>query len=325
MATQPAKLQREQIDALLYGGKTTPRFTQDSPVLPDVWIKYAEEPQSPHELLLTPYHDPRGNSCTAGELSRVLKACLALDETRRPRGGPRKIGGGAAVAYNQATVLARLWFDELVRVVLPLSAWWYRLGAARRAAPPQEPEVGTETKSDSTARPEEPADRRRRERADMLRKLREPGYLGHLVKVLRDPRSSHSELSPDLLWMVNVIGSIGILWHEGPLGPPPTVRPWPMEEEEERKLQGDALAKYDVELDEHYRAVVDRVIYLTDGLENAPWGAKNVSVDRPLLWSVSLNRQASSTIWRSRATVKADAATRVFDISCRELAWAIID
>ena len=42
------KLDREQIEILLYGGRHNPRFTQDSPVLPDVWIKYAEEPHVPH-------------------------------------------------------------------------------------------------------------------------------------------------------------------------------------------------------------------------------------------------------------------------------------
>lgn len=319
----PDKLKREQIDALLYGGENTARFTQDSPVLPDVWIKYAEEPHRPHELLLTPYQDPRGGSCTAGQLSRVLKACLALDEARRPAGGPRKSGGGASVAYNQATVLARLWFDELVRVVLPLSAWWHRLGGARRTALPK-PGEPAEKKPLPDMR-EEPADRRRAERGQMLQKLRDPAHRKDLVTALRDPRSTLSEISPDLLWMVNVIGSIGIVWHEGPDGPPPPAPRWPMPDAELRKLQVDARESYLRELDKHYGAVVDRIIYLADGLENAPWGAKDVPSDRPLLWSVSLNRQARSTMWRSRATVKADAAGRVFDITCQDLAWAVID
>jgi hypothetical protein len=30
------------------------RFTQDSPVLPDVWIHYGLEPKEPLDLLLTP-------------------------------------------------------------------------------------------------------------------------------------------------------------------------------------------------------------------------------------------------------------------------------
>src|SRR6185436_20965087 len=129
----PLKLMREQIDTLLYGGRYNPRFTQDSPVLPDVWIKYGEEPDVPHEVLLTPYQSARGGTVSAGDLSRVRKACLAQDQARKPPGRPR---GPAAVAYTQATVLARLWFDELVRVVLPLSFWWHRIGDSPRSTGP---------------------------------------------------------------------------------------------------------------------------------------------------------------------------------------------
>ena len=36
----------------------------------------------------------------------------------------RPTEGSYEIAYNQSTVAARLWFDELVRVVLPMSHWW---------------------------------------------------------------------------------------------------------------------------------------------------------------------------------------------------------
>ena len=45
---------------------------------------------------------------------------------------------------------------------------------------------------------------------------------------------------------------------------------------------------------------------------------------RPL-WSVSLNRKVKATLWRSRATVKADAASNVFPPDVEGLAWAIVD
>jgi subtilisin family serine protease len=40
---------------------------------------------------------------------------------------------------------------------------------------------------------------------------------------------------------------------------------------------------------------------------------------------VALNREATPTISRSTLAIKADAARRLFDISCRDLTWAIID
>src|SRR6266511_241004 len=51
--------------------------------------------------------------------------------------------------------------------------------------------------------------------------------------------------------------------------------------------------------------------------------------DHPLelqpLWSVSRNRDVRATLWRSRETVKADAASRVFPSDTEGLAWAVID
>jgi serine protease AprX len=43
------------------------------------------------------------------------------------------------------------------------------------------------------------------------------------------------------------------------------------------------------------------------------------------LWSVSRNRKVKATLWRSRETVKADAASRVFPADTEGLAWAVID
>jgi serine protease AprX len=43
------------------------------------------------------------------------------------------------------------------------------------------------------------------------------------------------------------------------------------------------------------------------------------------LWSVSRNRTVKATMWRSRQTVKADAASRVFPADIEGLAWAVVD
>lgn len=47
--------------------------------------------------------------------------------------------------------------------------------------------------------------------------------------------------------------------------------------------------------------------------------------EKPSLKRVTRNRPAGKTVYRSRRTVKADAANRLFDVSCAELAWAVID
>ena len=44
-----------------------------------------------------------------------------------------------------------------------------------------------------------------------------------------------------------------------------------------------------------------------------------------VLWSVSRNRKVSSTVWRSRLTVKADAVAKLFDIQAKDICWAVLD
>jgi hypothetical protein len=46
---------------------------------------------------------------------------------------------------------------------------------------------------------------------------------------------------------------------------------------------------------------------------------------RHLLWSVSLNRPASIAVRQSCPAVKADAAVRLFQMSCKELCWGVVD
>jgi serine protease AprX len=101
---------RKLLERLMYGTGTVKRFTQDSPVLPDVWMAFFADPTGRIDLLLTPQ---RGTP--TGMLAKVVR-----DGVRKERGE----GERADVSYNQATVAVRLSFAELIRVVLPLTRWW---------------------------------------------------------------------------------------------------------------------------------------------------------------------------------------------------------
>src|SRR5687768_657640 len=112
---EPIYLKRELVEQLLFGSGHVRRFTQDSPVLPDVWIEYATDPEKKAEqitrrypngaldLLLSPYREARTGDVRAELRKRV-------PESR--------------IVYNQSTVLARLTFKELVRGVIPMTEWW---------------------------------------------------------------------------------------------------------------------------------------------------------------------------------------------------------
>ena len=123
------QLARGETEKLIYGTRDTPRYTQDSPVLPDVWIEYGLNPLEPMDLLLTP-HFSSSPGAVARHLRERLEAMRGFDWTNpnpeesgpeAPGGGPR---GEPNVVYTQAYVAVSLYLDELVQLVLPMTPWW---------------------------------------------------------------------------------------------------------------------------------------------------------------------------------------------------------
>ena len=100
---------------LLTEGLGARRFTQASPVLPDVWLAYAVSPDEPQELLITP--DRRGR---AGVLAQDLR--VAIDEWRGS--GKKSSRLSPRIASAPDLVAIRLHLDELVAVALPWTQWW---------------------------------------------------------------------------------------------------------------------------------------------------------------------------------------------------------
>jgi serine protease AprX len=105
----PADLER-----WIFGPQDERRFTQDSPVLPEVWLRYGEEPDRPQDLLLTPHQHS-----SSARLMRALLRCLQEDRA------------GAEVALNEGYVVARLSFEQLIGCVVPLSPWWQQVWPPR--------------------------------------------------------------------------------------------------------------------------------------------------------------------------------------------------
>ena len=115
-------MERERIEELFYGRpEHQRRFTQDFPVLPDVWIAYGRTPGDRVEVLLTPHTESN-----AAAVSNALRARLALD--RSADGSAWKAEhpglGAPRVMFNESVVLATLSFWELLRGALPLTDWW---------------------------------------------------------------------------------------------------------------------------------------------------------------------------------------------------------
>lgn len=182
------KLDRAFVEKLMFGTGRARRFTQDSPVLPDVWLAFAGVMDDEHliwrrqdalELILTPYRKEQPG--------RVRRELLDVLPDKRAR-----------VIYNQTAVMADLRFEELVRAVLPMTAWWTKLS----------------------------------ERID---DLQDPDVQKRLAQAVRDPENAESQftkeeredpitqavlfLPADVFWLVRVVGAIA-LWRSSKKLPP---------------------------------------------------------------------------------------------------------
>ena len=99
------------------------RRTQDSPVMPDVWLRYIrvaekiarKRSRDPTvDLLITPWSNTR-----AGQIADQLRTRLKPEEKGKP--------GTARIALSDSRVVACVDFDVLVRDIVPMSGWWRRL------------------------------------------------------------------------------------------------------------------------------------------------------------------------------------------------------
>ena len=282
MKSKKPVISREELQKLMYSVGKVQRFTQDSPIMPDVWIAYGENPDAPQDLLLTP-HNKRSN---AGELSRGLRE--RLQEERKTavwqalhgqEKGTEPFESAYNIAYNQSTVAVRLYFDELIRVALPMTRWWQEYVWKRGADA----------------------------RAQLLNNRESwPDF----AKAIDDPEEAARDIepekrwSPDLFWMFIIVGTIAARQ----LGLPKTRKGSP------RLSEVQAVARL-------MEGLVEVEVSEQDSAEVKERKKRWFSA----LWSVNRNREAESTVTRSSLAVKADAARRLFNVSCKDLTWAVID
>lgn len=101
-------LKQHELEQLLLESAGRPRFTQDSPIFPDVWLAYRDKPSDHREdLLLEPHH-----RAPAGQLATAVREGLGSLETAH------------RLAYAGEYVAVELTLRELLAAVLPLSSWW---------------------------------------------------------------------------------------------------------------------------------------------------------------------------------------------------------
>lgn len=276
------RLNRRQLEDVIFGATGFRRFTQDSPVLPDVWVAYGDSPDGQHDLLLTPFW-----GSPPGKLAKCIAERIEA-ERRLPRSKSirrKGKGRGAEIAYNASTVALRLYFDEMIRVVLPMTKWWNTYILTDK---------GKTFSQVITSKPF------REKLALALTDAGEDGdgasagkqvwdlnrALKHAVWGSRKPK-----LNSQLVWLIKIVGAIAYA----------------------RAGKGSEDM-----LDEPRQIIEAFAELMKDTIAVNPG-------ETSLIYSVNLNRPANAMIWQSSTAVKADAARRVFEVKCDDIRWAIID
>ncbi len=249
---------RDEFIKMLLGDERSRRFTQDSPILPEVWLKYSEVDENTSvDLLLNPHR-----LATPGKLRLRLSECLREENVRAKHQsespGTASDGKGQIrhpLVYNESHVVAQLTFRELIRCALPLTKWWNKY--CWRGI--DWTNIG-------------------------------PDLWDILGNDLKERDTRKRKYSDDLFWFLRLVGKLSSESED----PPTSVG-----------SNDERLFKIGLEF-----------------LEGVRIGRKE---DEFLLWSVSLNRAARPTVFKSTATVKADAARQLFNLNASGIRWAIID
>jgi len=101
------------VELLLFGHKSDRRQLQDSPILGDVWNAFAKRPAKAMDLLITPH-----SKHSAGKVAVRLADEVA---EMKMHGAPEE---EAQIAYLQGFIVARLFFEEVIRIIVPMTLWW---------------------------------------------------------------------------------------------------------------------------------------------------------------------------------------------------------
>jgi serine protease AprX len=249
MALDPKLLEK-----LIFGAESGRRYTQDSPILPDVWIAYCKNPTERRDLILRPFW-----GTAAGELAGIVRRRLEHE-----RAGPRarKMPPSHGIAHIHDNVAVELTLRELVRVVLPLTQWW------RDRIEKQLDELGL----------------------SLGGRRAEPRRLVDALQAAQADRHAAGMRAPDLCWLAGLLGAF--------------TEPDAWEPADGTDPDFDRLAR---------------------GAFSILRGVRQERRAEATVWNVNYNRQVKLAVDRARLSVKADAAWRLFNITCSELTWAILD
>ncbi|WP_218893612.1 S8 family peptidase [Mycolicibacterium vinylchloridicum] len=281
---QAEEIPQALVEYILLGSGDSRRHMQDSPILGDVWIAYAQHPNEPIDLLITSHKDTTANDLAA-EIFRQLRGTRQAAGRNDPR-----------VAAVQNYVAARLYFDEVIRILMPMTKWWL--------------EPRTLSERDEYLEPDKTEGDRGRKKiektVDDVRALVKAWALNSRSGLARNRRTAFERFVA-LCVLVLMVQQPPRATQRTSMALMHAQATWARVQARSTKAELADTSEAELE---------DLVLDLLRFMEPA---------NEPKVWQIALNRPASTAIAKSVPAVKADAARRVFDIDCGAISWAVID
>lgn len=274
---------RDFLRELLTDGLGGRRFLQPSPVLPDVWLAFGEAPHEPQELLITPDRNAEAEQ-VAAKLRRAVQTLRGPEDGLR-RHPAKTVRVSPAIASLPELVAARLYFDELVALVLTRTGWFARIVEHSNAAfVPQDPATGAANAN---------------ERVDDAEPSQMFAALADGIEVLRHPPKGgpapgerSGPFDPQLVWLAAVVGTV---------------------------CTGGGTPRAADDTSSQAFADAFFAVFGPNPLQSL---SRSAEAD---VFRVSLNREVKAANLETALAIKADAARRLFNISCSKITWAVVD
>ncbi len=301
--SKPAKIPAFLIEYFLLGRTrqgALENFVQDGGIVTDVWLGFASEPDGWQRVLVAP---ARATSTTS--VGYALHH--AITAYRRQFVKEERVTTMVSPLDN--FVALRVYFDELVRILLPLTKWWEKKSLVSLSGddgPYLQQKLSTtilhtlgqdRDKEVRTRDLKENVDRRVLEAASVAALIgvfviarEHPREVDALRERKLDPYRKEEDREALIEWIESHADAIANGWRD------------------ELKAGGEAWPTVT-------DAIPDDLRYRT---------RKDAGEAPELIERVFLDREAGVAS-EANCTIKADAAKRVFDVSCRGITWAVID
>jgi serine protease AprX len=276
---------RPLIEDTLLGSGDSRRLLQYSPILADVWETYADEPCAPADLLITSHKDTTALKLAAA----IYKGVKAL------RGASEEDPG---VAPLLGFVAAKLYFEEVLKVLVPMTTWWHEDETQK------ELKVYLNSEDPNDTDGSEKLDKTVNDVLTLLKNLSTESNAG----IDKDRRSAFERF----------VALCALVFYFASSNTPQeaqvaNVDVAPEKQEDIQAATDQAGTKM---LEATHADIRTLVFELLKAMQ---------SDADPMVRRIALNRPAAAAIEKSVPMVKGDAARRVFGVDCSEINWAIID